>query len=35
MKDADWLIIDTETTGLFDPIYVIEVAAQRMHGWGY
>jgi DNA polymerase-3 subunit epsilon len=33
MKDADWLIVDTETTGLFDPIYVIEVAAQRMHGW--
>lgn len=33
MKDAEWLIIDTETTGLFDPIYVIEIAAQRMHGW--
>jgi DNA polymerase III epsilon subunit-like protein len=33
MKDTDWIIIDTETTGLFEPIHILEVAAQRMRGW--
>lgn len=33
MKDADWVIIDTETDGLVDPIHVVEIAAQRMSGW--
>ena len=33
MKNADWIILDTETTGLFEPIHIIEVAAQRMQGW--
>jgi DNA polymerase III epsilon subunit-like protein len=33
MKDEPWLIVDTETNGLFQPIYVIEIAAQRMCGW--
>lgn len=33
MENSDWVIIDTETTGLADPIYVIEIAAQRMRGW--
>jgi DNA polymerase-3 subunit epsilon len=33
MENKEWVILDTETTGLFDPIYVIEIAAQRMCGW--
>ena len=33
MNDADWVLIDTETTGLTAPIIVVELAAQRMHGW--
>jgi DNA polymerase III epsilon subunit-like protein len=33
MIDTDWIILDTETTGLVAPIYVIEVAAQHMRGW--
>ena len=33
MNNQDWVIIDFETTGLFDPIYIIEIAAQRMSGW--
>ncbi len=28
-----WVIIDTETTGLYEPIYVVEVAGQLMEGW--
>jgi DNA polymerase III epsilon subunit-like protein len=28
-----WVIIDTETTGLCDPIYVVEIAGQLMEGW--
>lgn len=33
MNDQDWVILDTETTGVFDPIFIIEIAAQRMNGW--
>jgi hypothetical protein len=33
MKNTHWLIVDTETDGLTDPIHVVEIAAQRMHGW--
>lgn len=33
MKNADWVIIDTETDGLIDPIHVVEIAGQRMRGW--
>ena len=33
MKNKEWIIIDTETTGLLSPIYVVEIAAQRMLGW--
>ena len=33
MKNATWVIIDTETDGLLDPIHVVEIAAQRMDGW--
>jgi DNA polymerase III epsilon subunit-like protein len=28
-----WIILDTETTGLRDPIYPVEIAAQVMSGW--
>ena len=28
-----WVMLDTETTGFYPPIYVIEIAAQRMVGW--
>jgi len=33
MNGTDWLIVDTETDGLSDPIHVVEIAAQRMSGW--
>ena len=33
MNQALWLLLDTETTGLKPPIYVVELAAQRMRGW--
>ena len=33
MNNTDWVLIDTETTGLSAPIFVVELAAQKMHGW--
>lgn len=33
MNNHPWLLLDTETTGLKAPIYVVELAAQRMRGW--
>ena len=33
MKNSDWVIVDTETTGLTAPIVVVDLAAQRMRGW--
>jgi DNA polymerase III epsilon subunit-like protein len=33
MSEFEWTLIDTETTGLVAPIYVVELAAQRMRGW--
>jgi DNA polymerase-3 subunit epsilon len=33
MHAKDWLILDTETTGLTPPIFVVELAAQWMRGW--
>lgn len=33
MNDAQWILIDTETTGLAAPIFVVEIAAQKMCGW--
>jgi DNA polymerase-3 subunit epsilon len=33
LNKTDWLLLDTETTGLSAPIFVVELAAQRMHGW--
>ena len=33
MHQSPWLLLDTETTGFKPPIYVVELAAQRMRGW--
>jgi DNA polymerase-3 subunit epsilon len=33
VKDTDWLLIDTETTGMTPPVFVVDIAAQRMRGW--
>ncbi|MFZ2644318.1 MAG: YqaJ viral recombinase family protein [Verrucomicrobiia bacterium] len=33
MKRTSWVIIDTETDGLFEPIHVVELAGQLMDGW--
>lgn len=33
MNDHAWVLIDTETTGLVAPIFVVELGAQRMRGW--
>lgn len=33
MMNIAWVLLDTETTGLNPPIYVVELAAQRMMGW--
>jgi DNA polymerase III epsilon subunit-like protein len=29
----EWVLIDTETTGFGNPVYPLELAAQRMNGW--
>jgi len=31
--DTEWVLIDTETTGLKQPIWTLEVAALRFRGW--
>lgn len=33
MKETDWVLIDTETTGFTAPIFVVELGAQKMRGW--
>jgi DNA polymerase III epsilon subunit-like protein len=33
MNTTKWILLDTETTGLAAPIFVVELAAQRMRGW--
>lgn len=33
MLGAEWVLFDTETTGLSPPIFTVEIAAQRMIGW--
>ena len=33
MINQSWVLIDTETTGLSSPIYVVEIGAQKMRGW--
>jgi DNA polymerase III epsilon subunit-like protein len=32
MRTTEWVLIDTETSGLGQPIYCVELAAQRMKG---
>lgn len=32
-KDQSWVLLDTETTGIIDPIYILEIYAQRMVGF--
>ncbi len=31
--NKSWILIDTETNGISDPIFVVDIAAQRMAGW--
>ncbi len=33
MNKTNWILIDTETTGFVAPIFVVEIAAQKMSGW--
>lgn len=33
MHNTEWIILDTETSGFASPIFVVELAAQRMRGW--
>jgi len=33
MNSKPWILLDTETTGLSAPIFVVDLAAQRMCGW--
>lgn len=33
MNKTRWILIDTETTGLRMPVYVVEIGAQLMQGW--
>src|SRR5229473_3304971 len=33
MNDKVWILLDTETNGVIVPIFVVELAAQRMRGW--
>jgi len=32
-NNEEWIVVDVETSGLFLPIYTVEIAAQRMKGW--
>jgi len=32
-NNTRWVIVDTETDGLYEPIHVVEIAAQAMEGW--
>src|SRR5882672_9024571 len=33
MTETPWMLLDAETTGFSAPIFVVEIAAQRMRGW--
>jgi DNA polymerase III epsilon subunit-like protein len=33
LDDEKWVVFDTETSGLRDPVYPVEIAAQMMCGW--
>ena len=32
MKNTNWTLFDTDTTGYRAPVFVVELAAQRMRG---
>jgi DNA polymerase-3 subunit epsilon len=32
-QNTPWILIDTETSGISQPIFAVELAAQRMQGW--
>jgi DNA polymerase-3 subunit epsilon len=31
--NKSWIIVDTETNGISDPVFVVDIAAQKMLGW--
>ena len=33
MINVEWVLLDTETNGLKQPIFVVEIGAQKMLGW--
>ena len=33
MNDRSWILFDTETIGLYAPVFVVELAGQQMRGW--
>jgi len=33
MDPTHWILLDTEISGVKPPIYVVELAAQRVRGW--
>jgi DNA polymerase-3 subunit epsilon len=33
MNSTPWILLDTETNGITQPIYVVEIGAQKMQGW--
>ncbi|MEZ5555252.1 exonuclease domain-containing protein [Haliea sp.] len=33
MNQTPWILLDTETSGIKAPVFVVELAAQRMRGW--
>ena len=33
MKQTDWILLTTVTTGIAPPVSVLEIAAQKMRGW--
>ena len=33
MRNTRWVVIDTETDGLYEPIHVVELSGQLMEGW--
>ncbi|MHB1308882.1 MAG: 3'-5' exonuclease, partial [Limisphaerales bacterium] len=33
MRATRWVVIDTETDGLYEPIHVVELSGQLMEGW--
>jgi DNA polymerase-3 subunit epsilon len=33
MENSPWILLDTETTGFNAPIFIVDLAAQRMCGW--